>query len=132
MLRLIQDLKHVGFEEELAQAFQEVGFTFGEQIPSPTALERLRQRRTGVVLTYSLGILALSVLLTLTGMISTLWHMAWWIGVSFFAMVMLSQVILMVAPVTSQPPDSAEEKEQKRRYREEITRQAKAQYQKKD
>ena len=31
LLRLIQDLKHVGFEEELAHAFEEVGFTFGEQ-----------------------------------------------------------------------------------------------------
>src|SRR5947209_10371871 len=74
LLRLIQDLKHVGFEEELAHAFEEVGFTFGEQIPSPTAVEILPKRRTGVVLSYSLGILALSVLLTLTGMIATLWY----------------------------------------------------------
>src|SRR5215472_2943551 len=32
LLRLLQDLKHVGFEEEAAQAFQEAGFTVGEQI----------------------------------------------------------------------------------------------------
>ena len=132
LLRLIQDLKHVGFEEELAQAFQEVGFTFGEPISAPTALQTQRKRRTGVVLSYALGIVALSGLLTLTGMTATLWHMAWWIGVSFLAMVLLSPVILIAAIVSSEPPDSAEEKELKRRYREEMTRQAKAQYQKKE
>jgi MFS family permease len=126
LLRLLQDLKHIGFEEELAQAFQEVGFT----VVYPTALEALRQRRTGVVLSYSLGIVALSVLLTLTGMTATLWHMAWWIGVGFFTMVLLSLVIVIVAIAASQPPDSPEEKEQRRRYREEMTRRAKEQYQK--
>ena len=130
LLRLVQDLKHVGFEEEVAQAFQEVGFTVGEQVASPTALEALRKRRTRIVLGACLGILALSVLLTLTGMTAALWHMAWWIGVAFFAMVLIGQGIVIVALVISQPPDSAEEKEQKRRYREEITRQAKERYKK--
>ena len=127
LLRLVEDLKHIGFEEELAQAFQEVDFTVGEQVVSAKALESWRKRRTGIVLGSSLGILALSLVLTLTGMTAALWHMAWWIGVVFFAMVIISQVIVIVAIVTSQPPDSKEEKEQKRRYREEITRQAKAQ-----
>ncbi len=131
VLRLIQDLKQVGLEEELAQAFQEVGFTF-EPISAPTALETQRKRRTGVVLSYALGILALSGLLTLTGMIATLWHMAWWIGVSFLVMVLISPVIVIAAIVNSEPPDSAEQKELKRRYRDEMTRQAKAQYQKKE
>src|SRR6266516_3494719 len=126
LLRLLQDLMHIGFEEELAQAFQEVGFT----VASPTALEALRNRRTGVALSSSLVILALSVLLTLTAMTATMWHMAWWIGVGFFAMAIISQVIVIVAIAASQPPDSPEEKEQKRRYREEMTRQAKEQYQK--
>ena len=125
LLRLIQDLKHVGLEEEMAQAFKEVGFTFGEQMPAPAALEKRRSRRTAVILSYVLGILALSGLLTLTGMTATLWHMAWWIGISFLAMVMLSPVIVIVAIVNSEPPDSAEEQELKRRYREEMIRQAK-------
>lgn len=130
LLKLLQDLKKVGFEEGLAQAFQEAGFTVGEQVATPTSLEAMRQRRTRVVLSSSLGILVLSALLTLTGMTATLWHLAWWIGVVFLAMVMLCLVIVNVAFVTSQPPDSPEEKERKRRYREEMTRQAKEQYQK--
>ena len=121
LLRLIQDMKHIGFEEELTQAFQEVDFTVREQVVSPKALESWRKRRTGIVLGSSLGILALSLVLTLTGMTATLWHMAWWIGVAFIAMGIISQVSVIVAIVTS----SQEEKEQKRRYREENTRQAK-------
>ncbi len=127
LLRLVRDMKRVGFEEEVAQVFHDVGFTVGEQIASPKALESLRKRRTGIVLGSSLGILALSVLLTLTGMTAALWHMAWWIGVVFFAMVMISLAIVIVAIVTIQPPDSEEEKELKRRYQEEMTRQAKEQ-----
>jgi len=127
LLRLVRDLEQVGFEEELAQAFQEAGFTRGSQVPPiPAALEAMRTRRTRMVLGSSLVILALSVLLTLTGIIAALWHMVWWIGVSFFAMILLSLAIVTLAIVTSQPPDSQEEKERKRRYREEITRQAKA------
>jgi hypothetical protein len=127
LLRLVQDLKRVGFEEEVVQVFQDVGFTVGEQIASPKALESLRKRRTRIVLGDSLGILALSILLTLTGMTAALWHMAWWIGVVFLAMVLISLAMVIVAVFTIQPPDSQEEKEYKRRYREEMTRQAKAQ-----
>jgi hypothetical protein len=127
LLRLVQDLKRVGFEEEVVQVFHDVGFTVGEQMASPTALESLRKRRTGIVLGDSLGILALSGLLTLTGMTAALWHMAWWIGVVFFAMVMISLAMVIVAIITIQPPGSQEEKEYKRRYREKMTKQAKAQ-----
>jgi hypothetical protein len=57
--------------------------------------------------------------------------MAWWEGVAFLAMVIISLGIVIVVIVASQPPESAEEKEQKRRYREEIIRKTKAQYKKK-
>jgi hypothetical protein len=127
LLRLVQDLKRVGFEEEVVRVFQDVGFNVGEKIASPKALESLRKRRTRIVLVSSLGILALSGLLTLTGMTAALWYMAWWIGVVFFAMVLISLTIVIVAIFTIQPPDSEEEKELKRRYQEEMTRQAKEQ-----
>jgi hypothetical protein len=127
LLRLVQDMKRVGIEEEVVQVFQDVGFTVGEQIASPKALESLRKRRTRIVLGDSLGILALSGLLTLTGMTAALWYMAWWIGIVFIAMVLISLAMVIVAIVTIQPPDSEEEQELKRRYQEEMTRQAKAQ-----
>jgi ABC-type multidrug transport system fused ATPase/permease subunit len=125
LLRLVKDLEQVGFEQEFAQAFQDVDYTIREQVASPKTLESLRKRRTGFFLAYSLGILVLSVLLTLTGMIAVLWYMAWWIGVMFFVMFIISLVIIIVALLSSQPPEAPEEKERKRRYREELTRQAK-------
>lgn len=130
LLRLVQDMKHVGFEEELTQAFKDVGFTLGEYVPSPKALEVRRKKRTRMVLGSSLGILVLSSFLILTGMVAVLWHMAWWIGVAFFAMAIISLVIVIVAMIASPPPRSQEEKERRRRYREEMTRRAKEQYEK--
>lgn len=131
LLRLIQDLTHIGYEEEVAKAFQEVGFTTGPQVITPKTLEAISKRRATVSLRTSLGLLALSGLLTLTGMTATLWHMAWWMGIAFIAMVLISLGIIVVVMVVSQPPESAEEKEQNRRYRQEILRQAKAQTRKK-
>lgn len=132
LLRLVQDLTHMGFEEEVTQAFQEVGFTAGVQVPTPKALEVQRKRRTAIVLRFSVGILALSVLLALTGLTATLWHMAWWIAVAFVAMVLASLSSVILAIAISQAPKSAEEREQERRYREEIIKQAKAQGKQKD
>jgi hypothetical protein len=125
LLRLRQDLAHIGYEEEVAQAFQEVGFTTGPQVPTLKSLEVQRKGGTRVTLLTSLGILALSAILTVTGLIATLWHMAWWIGVAFITMVLICLGIVIVVFVASQPPDSAEEKERKRHYRQEILRQAK-------
>lgn len=125
LLRLAKDLLHIGFEQEFAQAFQDVEGTVREQIASPKTLESHRKRRTILFLAYSLVILALSSLLTLIGMIAVLWYIAWWIGVIFFVMVIISLVIVILAFVSSHPPESAEAKERKRHYREELTRQAK-------
>ena len=124
LLRLDQDLKHVGFEEEVAQAFKEVDFPGKEQVISPTRVEARRKRRTRVVLYYCLGILLLSVVLTMTGITAALWHMAWWIGVAFLAMALISSVVVFIALAASQPAASTEEKERKRRSREEIIKQA--------
>jgi hypothetical protein len=131
LLRLNQDLARIRYEDEVTQAFQEVGFTAGVEVPTPESLKAQRKRRTEIVLSCSLGILALSALLTLTGLTATLWHMAWWIAVAFLAMVMISLGVVIVALVASRPPEAAEEKERKRRYRKEIIRQARAQNKKK-
>lgn len=125
LLRLANDLKHVGFEEELEQAFKGTDPVVREKAASHNILESMRKRRTIFFLSYSLGILALSVLLTLIGMIAVLWHMAWWIGVVFFVMVILCLVLVIIAIFTSQPPESPDEKKQKQHYREGLTRQAK-------
>lgn len=101
LLRLVADLKQVGLEEIAAQAFQEVGFSVENQVPSPGAPESVEKRRTRIVLRYSYALLAVSILLTLVGMTAALWHMAWWIGVVFVAMVVASQGVVFGAIVSS-------------------------------
>ncbi len=126
LLRLVQDMKPVRFEQEVSQTFQEVGLTPDEmQIPSLSSLQALRIRGTQIALRYALGILTLSVVLTIAGMTATLWHMGWWIAIAFVAMVVISLLIALLAMAASQPPVSAEEEQRRRRYRDELVRQAK-------
>lgn len=49
----------------------------------------------------------LSVVLTLSGMVAALWHMAWWIGSALVVMVALSAGTVIVAFARAQPPDQA-------------------------
>lgn len=127
LLRLVQDLKQVRFEDEVAQAFQQAGLTLGEeQIPSAQALEAMSKTRPRVVLSTSSGILTLSVVLTATGMTAALWHMAWWIGIAFLAMALIGLVIVTIAFGSSPRPRSAAEKAQRRRRRAVIIAETKA------
>jgi hypothetical protein len=120
LLRLIQEMKGARFEDELARALQEAGFV-SDQIPAPSAFEDMRKKRTGIVLRLSSGIFALSIALTLIGMMATLWHMAWWIAAGFCIMVMISLLTAILAIASSLPPESQEEKGQKRSNRKEMT-----------
>jgi hypothetical protein len=139
LLRLVQDLNRVGFEDTVAHAFGEVGSAVGAPVPAPSTLEAQRKRRSGSVLRISLSILALSGLLAVSGMVAVLWHMAWWIAVAFLAMAVLSLVVIAVAMAAAQPRGSDEAKaqrrlyqEQRRRAREAIPRQAHARDRKND
>lgn len=126
LLRLVQDMKPGRFEETVSQTLQEAGLTPDElQVPSLTSLEAMRIRGTQVALRYALYIFSLSSVLTLAGMVATLWHMAWWIGVAFAAMVVISMVIALLAMTASQPPVSSEERRRRKAYRDELIRQAK-------
>jgi uncharacterized membrane protein (DUF485 family) len=103
MLRLIQDMTHIGFSEEWARAFQDAGLPIEEAIASPKAREAQRKRRATIVLRYSFTVLTLSVALTMTGLTAALWHIAWG------------------------PRDSPEDKARQRRYWDEMVRQAQMQ-----
>lgn len=124
LLRLAQDTQRIGLENEWARAIQGAGFPVGE-LSAPATLASRQKRRTRVILLYSLGILVLSVLLTLTGLVAALWHMAWWIAVIFLAMAVISLGIVIAALVTSGPRTTPAEQEQYQRYWDELVRQAK-------
>ncbi len=128
LLRLVRDVKPVGFEEGIARAFQEAGLIPGaQQVPSLTALETVRKRGTRNVLNTALAILTLSSILTVVGLGAALWHMVWWIAVAFVAMVFICQTITQIVLFTSQPRLSKEEKAQRKRHHDEVLRQAKEQ-----
>ena len=126
MLRLIQDMAHVGFSEEWARAYQDAGLPLGEQLASPQAREAQRKRRATIVLRYGFVVLALSVALTLTGLTAALWHIAWWIGVIFLAMTAISLGIVILALATLGPRDTPEDRARQRRYWDEVVRQIQA------
>lgn len=97
LLRLVSDMKNVDLEALATQSFQEVGFSVEDDAPAPTAPKSAEKRRTQIVLIYSYGLLALAVFLTLIGITAALWHMAWWIGVIFIPMVIVTQGLVFKA-----------------------------------
>ncbi len=111
LLRMVRELKDARIEDELTKAFLEEGFNGNGQIPSPEALDAMRQNRTGIALRYSAGILTATIILTLTGLVATLWHMGWWIGVAFCLMVVVSLFITILALAGSQSSDSQEKRQ---------------------
>ena len=102
----------------------------GAEFASPLAASPTQKRRTEVILLVSLGILVVSVLLTLTGLTAALWHVAWWIGVLFLLMTIISLGIVVVALSVVRPPQSQEERARKQRYADEMIRRAEEQVQK--
>lgn len=96
LLRLAADMKKVDLETVATAAFVEAGFSSEEvgQALDPRESERQRIRR---VLGVSYSLLQLTALLTLVGVTAALWHMAWWIGVAFAAMLVLSLTVVVVA-----------------------------------
>jgi hypothetical protein len=116
LLRLDQDWRRGGSEEEWAQRYRHLGSAVGEPVPSPAALRAWRRRRAGSVLRASLWLLAVSGVLALIGLGAVLWHMRWWIAVVFFAMVVLSLGIVVAVLSAAPPRDAAAGRARRRRY----------------
>jgi hypothetical protein len=118
LLRLIGDVNHVGLDDLTLRAFQDAGFPeIDAYFPSPGERAFLHARRSRVALAYSLGIAAVSIALTVTGMAAAVWHMGHWITVVLLSAVVLSAVLVTVAVAHALPPASDREKSLKLRYR---------------
>jgi hypothetical protein len=89
LLRIAVDMKKVDLETVATAAFVEAGFT-SEDVGQALDPRESEQKRTRKVLLYSYNLLTVTALLTLVGMTAALWHMAWWIGVAFAAMLLVS------------------------------------------
>jgi MFS family permease len=95
LLRLLEDIKKVRLEEVASAAFQGAGLSV-DQV-GPPDLESIAKERTKIVLIYSYSILAWSVLLTVIGISAALWHMAWWVSVTFVVMTLASGGLVLGA-----------------------------------
>jgi hypothetical protein len=117
LLRLMKDMNEIRIDDLALRAFQEADFPNIEAyFPSARDREVLSKRKSNVTLLYSLGIIALSIVLTIIGLVAALWHLAWWLGVILLAMVILSTVLVLVILAHSMPPESEAEKELKKLY----------------
>jgi hypothetical protein len=58
--------------------------------------QKQNERRLRVSLGYSFAMAALTTMLTLTGFVAALWHVAWWIGAVLIATVALCATLLIV------------------------------------
>ena len=117
LLRLVQDMQEIRLDEITIQAFQETGFPdLDAYLPPLHEREKQNERRSRLSVGYSFAIAALTVMLTLTGFVAALWHVAWWIGVALVATVALCATLVMVIAGHSLSPESAAEKELKNRY----------------
>lgn len=92
ILRLFADMIKQSLGDVGIKAFIEQGFSVeGDSVR--IADSKLRS----VALGYSYSVLSLTLLLTVIGLAAALWHMGWWIGVGFVAMVFVSQVVVFRA-----------------------------------
>jgi hypothetical protein len=109
LLRLIKDVKDVGLDDLTLRAFQNAGFPeIDAYFPAPGERASQHARRSRVALLYSLGIAAVSIALTLTGMTAALWHMGHWIALVRLSAVILSAVLVAVAVAHALPPESTQ------------------------
>jgi len=121
VLRLAKDSREVGmWMDELAlQSLKDAGFPDIESyFPPASEREDQRHRREFVTIAFAAGIAPLSFALSLTGLVAALWYMAWWIGVAVLIVAVVSAVLVVLALVHAQPPESPAQKEQWRRYSE--------------
>jgi hypothetical protein len=106
VLRLTKDLMDFGVDDLARQVFKETGFP-DIDVHFPPAAERaaLQKRRASVALRFSLAIAGVSAVLTLAGLVTALWHMAWWIGTLLLVMAALSAGLVLVVFAHAQPPE---------------------------
>jgi hypothetical protein len=112
LLRLSKDVEDIQLEDKALQAFEEAHFPqIRAYFPAERQRGSVRKRRARITLGYALVIGAISLALTLTGIMAALWHMAPWIAEASLAMAFLSAILILVVVAHSMPPESKAERE---------------------
>lgn len=119
LLRLSKDVDEIGLQSMARQSFEEAGFTsIHTYLPDPHERESVSRRSARITLGYALAMAALSLALTLTGIVAALWHMAPWVAEASLATAFLSGILIALVMMHSMPPESEAERALKRRSEE--------------
>jgi hypothetical protein len=128
--RMVKDIKYVELAERLP-ILQELRDADSSEIealyPPPEERVPVQQRRSTMALWSSLGLAALSGILTTIGLVAALWHMAWWVGVAGLVTAVLSGTLIGVVFVSTKPPVSEVDRVLIQRYVDRRTREAQEQ-----
>ena len=123
--RLVKDIKYVEVAERLP-ILQELSEAESSEIEAldtpPEEREPFQQRRSTMALWSSLGLAALSGVLTAIGLVAALWHMAWWVGLAGLVTAVLSATLIGVVFISTKPPVSEADKVLIERYVDRRTR----------
>jgi hypothetical protein len=94
LLRLVADVRNIRQSPTAKQALHDAGFAL-EALPPPER-EAAGRRLDSVILRVTIGLMIVTVLLTLVGLAAALWHGAWWIAAAFLAVLALSLGIVVL------------------------------------
>lgn len=90
LLRLLRDIREGTLTELIAtQTGRDAGTAVEGQPVTTDAFTAVMNKRVRRALGFTYGVLLLASMLTLAGISAALWHIAWWIAVSFLAMTVL-------------------------------------------
>jgi hypothetical protein len=97
LIRIVRDLEQTGLEAVVVRTFEEAGYPEPEGAPSTADLAQRSQTRDRRALLVAYGLIVLAASLTGVAMVATLWHIAWFAGIAFAAMVPISGLVVLVA-----------------------------------
>jgi hypothetical protein len=111
VLRLSKDADGVRLETLALRSFQHARFPDIEAyFPPPRQRSAVAKTRARLALGYALAIATLSLVLTLTGLLAALWHMARWVAEAALGALVLSVLLLLALFAHVMPRESEAEK----------------------
>ena len=112
------------------QTWEQFNLVWNTDAHASLIAERTRsinKQRTDTGLRYALYVAVLSLALTVAGVVAALWYIAWWEAVLFIVVVLLTGIVTLGLSGQLVRPESEEDRELGRRFREERERQQRIQ-----
>ena len=96
VLKLTKDMSGIGIDDVMRQAFKTAELpTREDDDAQPEKAASVEQQRINIGLHHALWFIAVSGVLTLTGLIAALWFIAWWVAGLFCVVAVVALVITL-------------------------------------